>query len=290
MPDSSSFGSSDHTDAKRAAPEKRSAVRYYPGRDVSVQFGGSPPRANTSPELRVRIIILIDFSGTYVEANPPKVQVPEIIVIPSKGSEILMGDSAERVVILFIEQRYVCETAWLAITGVTRKYVSELAEKDLLAVSLIDRLRSISLRKRYPNAHYIEALGTVTAAHVLQNFFGDRTLADGRSGLPANARQRVVSYIDEHYAEEYDVGALARVSGYSRNHFQRLFKKSFEQTPRDYVRGCQVQQAITLLQTTTLKGLDVALACGFCDETQMARWFVRLRRCLPSAVRKTAGW
>jgi transcriptional regulator GlxA family with amidase domain len=51
-----------------------------------------------------------------------------------------------------------------------------------------------------------------------------------------------------------------------------------------------VQHAITLLQTTKLKGLDVALACGFCDETQMARWFGRLRRCLPSAVRKAASW
>lgn len=294
MPDSRSirspFLTANQPDAKRADLTACQIIRYYPGRDVSVQFGFSPSNFNTTAETRVRILLL--FDGACATGGPfaGKLHGPAVAVIASQEPDSLQAVLNEQIVTLFVESRFLRETASSTVTGVTRECVTEFAEKDALIAPLVEIFRAIFQRERYPNAQYIEALGTVTAAHVLHHFFGDEALADGRGGLPAEALQRVVSYIDEHYAEEYDVDALAYASGYSRNHFQRLFKKSFEQTPRDYVRGCQVQHAITLLQTTKLKGLDVALACGFCDETQMARWFGKLRGCPPSRVREAARW
>ncbi|MBI5769530.1 MAG: helix-turn-helix transcriptional regulator [Verrucomicrobia bacterium] len=196
----------------------------------------------------------------------------------------------EQTVTLIIEQRFLRETGSSSFKGVTVADLAELTREDELVAPVSNVFRQLSRGEQRQNSQYVEALGVVMAAHVLNYCFGSQVSTERRGCLPIDAEKRVVAYVDVHYAEEFDVDALARASGYSRNHFQRLFKNSFNQTPREYLRGRQVENAITLLQTTNLKGLDVALACGFCDETQMARWFGKLRGCPPSRVREASRW
>lgn len=290
------FLTSKQPDAKDTDGPKCPIIRYYPGRCVSVQFGLLPPNNNAFPETRARIILRFDVGAVGELAGLPMLDDPRFERLQGPAVFVLAADEAamadaltnEQTVTLFVEARFLRETASSEVAGVTVGDLVELGRKDALSALLVDVLRTLFQRPERPNSQYVEALGTVMAVRVLQHFFDGEAPADRRSGLPEASLQRVVAYVDEHYAEEFDVVALARASGFSRNHFQRLFKKSLNQTARTYVRDCQVKHAIKLLQTTTMKGLDIALACGFCDETQMARWFVKLRGCLPGQVRGAA--
>jgi AraC-like DNA-binding protein len=285
-------------DAKPFGSVSCPLIRYYPGRWVSVQFGMTSPHEDQSANTRARIRLRFDTTDPIeppctppsCDGQPSRLQGPTVSVLAAGEPDIIGAFPSDQSVTLFVEQCFLGQTVASDITAKHEEDLAALSSKDPLVVPLIDVFRILSRREQRGNAQYVEALGTVAAAHVLQLFFGSAVPADMQGGLSAEALQRVVSYIDSHYADEFDVEALARVSGFSRNHFQRLFKKSFKQTPREYVRGCQVQQAIILLQTTNLKGLDVALACGFCDETQMARWFGKLRGCPPGQVREAARW
>lgn len=194
----------------------------------------------------------------------------------------------ENVVTLHLEPRFVHETAKAEITGVTTGDVLRLGRRDALIVQLADAFRNLCYGEKRPTAIYIECIGTVMATHVLHNLFDGEAPIGRRGGLPIEALQRVVAHIDDHYREDYDLDALARIAGFSRNHFCRLFEKSLAQTPRSYYRGCQVEHAIVLLQTTEMKAIDIAQQCGFCDQTQMARWFWELRGMIPSEVRDAA--
>lgn len=273
-------------------------IRYFPGRCVSVQFGRTSSDKNQSADRRARIRLRFETTDTIerpcsplsCDGPPSRLQGPTVSVFAAGEPDIIEAFPSDQSVTLFVEHCFLRQTVAFDITAKPEGDLTTLSGKDPLVIPLIDVFRMLSHREQHRNAHYVEALGTVTAAHLLQCFFGRAVPADLRGGLSADSLQRVVSYIDGHYADEFDVEALARVSGYSRNHFQRLFKRSFAQTPREYIRGCQVQHAITLLQTTNLKGLDVALACGFCDETHMARWFGKLRGCPPGQVREAARW
>jgi AraC-like DNA-binding protein len=272
--------------------------RFFPGRQVSVRFGLSPPASHAIPETRARIILLLEtasaggviYTPPLRDVGPGHLQLPGVIVLAAGEPDVAAVQTNQETVTFLVEPRFLRETVSSEVTGATSVNLSELVYEDELIAPLANVFRKLSQSGQRRNAQYIEALGMVMAEHVLQCVFSGEAPADRRGGLPIEAEQRVVAYIDVHYADEFDVDALARASGYSRNHFQRLFKKSFNQTPRDYIRGCQVQHAITLLQTTSLKGMDVALACGFCDETQMARWFGKLRGCLPSQVREATRW
>ncbi len=300
MPDLRSIKPPFHTatqsEAKNSNGPKCPIYGYYPGPNVSIQFGLPRPDNHNTVERRVRIILLLEIAGVGGAICPPRccdprltqLQVPGVIVIGPGEPDIFRSFAAEQTVTLFVEPRFLHETASSDVTGVAVGSLTELSGRDELIAPLSDIFRKLSRREQRPNSQYVDALGIAMAAHVLHYFFDGEAPAERRGGLSVEACQRVVGYVDEHYAEEFDVDALTRVSGYSRNHFQRLFKKSFNQTPREYVRSCQVAHAIPMLQTTDLKGLDIALACGFCDETQMARWFVKLRGCLPGQVRGAA--
>lgn len=270
--------------------------RLIPGRGVSVQIGTRSFNDSPTNCAQVRILALLDANGSCeISFHAPdgewrkrRFDGTTIIVVGAWVPHILNGARDQNVALLLLEPRFVHETARSEITGVTTEYVATLGRRDALIVQSIDALRGLCRGERRPTALYVECIGTVMATHLLHTLFDGEAPADRRGGLPIEALQRVVTHIDIHYHEDYDLAKLARIAGFSRNHFCRLFEKSLGQAPRTYYRGCQVEHAIVLLQTTDLKAIDIAQQCGFCDQTQMARWFWDLRQINPSDVRSAA--
>lgn len=270
--------------------------KYYPGRGVSVRYGAPTVENPGAADPRVTIVILLEptaicelaWQTSAGESRQGRLQNPSVAVIGVRVPHTLRAADDKQIVTLYLESRFVQESTTAEVTGVTLRVLSGLGESDALIAQLTDVFRSLRRGERRSGALTVESVGTLMAEHLLQNLFDGEAPAERRSGLPTDAWQRVITYIDEHYTERFDLDALARISGFSRNHFLRLFRRSLDQTPREYVRGCQVQHAIGLLQTTRMKGIDIALACGFCDETQMARWFWALRRCVPGQARAAA--
>jgi AraC family transcriptional regulator len=66
----------------------------------------------------------------------------------------------------------------------------------------------------------------------------------------------------------------------------RAFRRSFGCTPADYVRQCRVEQAALLVRTTATALAEIALACGFVDQSHLNRAFVRTFATSPGAYRR----
>ncbi|MDP3073639.1 MAG: AraC family transcriptional regulator [Opitutaceae bacterium] len=287
----------DSLAAAAVAPAGKSIEAWLiPGRGVSVQIGARTSDESPTSCAQTRILALLDASAwCEISHQTPdgawrkqRFEGPKVIVIGAWVSHLLSWSSDDHVATLLLEPRFVHETAKAEIGGVTTGDVTLLGRRAALIVQSADALRSFCRGEKRPTALYVECIGTVLATHVLHSLFDGEAPIDRRGGLPIEALQRVIAHIDAHYHEDYDLTALARIAGFSRNHFCRLFEKSLAQTPRAYFRGCQVEHAIVLLQTTDLKAIDIATQCGFCDQTQMARWFWELRHTIPSEVRDAA--
>jgi AraC family transcriptional regulator len=271
-------------------------ARLFPGRGVSVMYGFPNHEGSSAGCAQVRVFVLFDagawceiaFQAPDGEWRTKHVEGTKVIVIGPHVRHALKWSGDEGVVTLLLEPRFVHETAKTNIEGVMTDDVFVLGHRDALIIQLTDAFRALCRGEKRPTALYVECIGTVMATHVLHLLFGGEAPIDRRGGLPVEALQRVIAHIDAHFAEDYDPDILARISGFSRNHFSRLFEKSLAQTPRTYYRGCQVEHAITLLQTSDMKAIDIAHKCGFCDQTQMARWFWNLRNISPSEVRAAA--
>ena len=59
---------------------------------------------------------------------------------------------------------------------------------------------------------------------------------------------RVIDYIEDNLQNEMDLASCARVCGYSRYHFLRLFKYVTGITPADYIRKRRISEIAKFYQ------------------------------------------
>ncbi|MFD2175868.1 GlxA family transcriptional regulator [Rhodobacter lacus] len=103
--------------------------------------------------------------------------------------------------------------------------------------------------------------------------------AGQRSALSVLIRSRnpgliaMVARMKAHLEDPLPLAELARVSGYSRRHVERMFLSVLGETPGDYYRGLRLDHGRNLLSTTDMPLIEVALACGFSTVAHFSRSF-----------------
>lgn len=82
------------------------------------------------------------------------------------------------------------------------------------------------------------------------------------------------------------IGDIATACGVSRSHFIRGFKDVTGVTPYQWRLHQRIERARDLLVGTRLPLADVAISCGFSDQSHMTRTFTRLTGAAPGAWRR----
>jgi AraC family transcriptional regulator, mar-sox-rob regulon activator len=88
-------------------------------------------------------------------------------------------------------------------------------------------------------------------------------------------QEEIVSRIQEHLKETAGRGAslksLARLAGYSKFHFLRLFKKHSGRTLQEYVNTCRLER-VEELRKSGRSQKDISEALGFSCPQSFSRW------------------
>jgi AraC-like DNA-binding protein len=95
-----------------------------------------------------------------------------------------------------------------------------------------------------------------------------------------------VSYLHEHYAEEIATETLAKRAGLSVSQFERIFRKAFGTSLRQYILRVRVERACRCLTDTDDTVAAIAVQCGFYDHAHFSRAFRSLMSVPPSEYRK----
>src|SRR5262245_26597129 len=74
---------------------------------------------------------------------------------------------------------------------------------------------------------------------------------------------RARAFIDACYDQPLDLERIAGEASFSRYHFIRLFKQTFDQTPHQYLIHRRIEQAKALLTTGELSVTEICFAVGF---------------------------
>ena len=101
-----------------------------------------------------------------------------------------------------------------------------------------------------------------------------------------DALRAVANEIDRRYAEPLPLDALARRAGMSKSTFKRAFTRLFEVSPGQYLLRVRLNAARRLLETTDKLISDIALECGYYDQSHFSRLFQRARGLTPGAYRR----
>ncbi|PGH55519.1 AraC family transcriptional regulator [Azospirillum palustre] len=96
-----------------------------------------------------------------------------------------------------------------------------------------------------------------------------------KSGLAAWQMRRVTAYIDTHLAGSIRNRDLAAAAKLSCGYFCQSFKDSFGCPPHSYILRRRVERAKELLETSITPLSQIALDCGFSDQSHFSRIFRR---------------
>jgi AraC-like DNA-binding protein len=104
--------------------------------------------------------------------------------------------------------------------------------------------------------------------------------------VPGTKFGPVLAYIRDHYHSTITNQQLARLAHMSVRTFERRFHASFHLTPQEYLRRLRMSMASRALVYTSHRLADVALRCGFGDQSHFTREFRRHFGRTPRAYRE----
>ncbi len=96
----------------------------------------------------------------------------------------------------------------------------------------------------------------------------------------------LLTYIDEHYAEDLTVSAAAAQLSYSVPHFCKFFKQAVGMSFTAYLNDLRLRQAATALKAGDQDITNILLDCGFASPTYFFRLFKQKYGMTPLKYRK----
>ncbi len=134
---------------------------------------------------------------------------------------------------------------------------------------------------------YGESLGTALAARLAWNYAVSKpSLEFKANGLSSLQLARVIDYMKVNLAQDLSILDLATLTGMSESHFSRSFKQSVGIAPYQYLIQQRVERAKQLLKQPAISISDIALDCGFANQTHLTKVFRQMTGTTPKAYQK----
>ena len=152
-----------------------------------------------------------------------------------------------------------------------------------LATALLDQVERANER----SALFIDHIALAFCAHVMRAY-GDVAVTDDitRGGLSPWQLHRVLDFLSAHLSDDPTVAELARECGLSSGYFSRAFRRTTGVTPHQWLIRKRVERARQLLLGDGLGLSDIALVCGFVDQSHFTRVFAKFEGDSPGKWRQ----
>ncbi len=143
----------------------------------------------------------------------------------------------------------------------------------------------VDVAREYPNSPIQTHLSVL--AHFAE-WFGELRARDSvvKSGLAPWQERRSKEMMRASLDSDLSIAAIAAECRLTPSHFGRYFKRSTGVTPYQYLTGLRLEAAKRLMLTTQRSLAEIALACGFSDQSYFTRIFSRDVGTSPAAWRR----
>ena len=104
--------------------------------------------------------------------------------------------------------------------------------------------------------------------------------------ISVKAIEVAINYIDKNYMNKITLSDLAEMSHFSPIYFHKLFYDTTGVTPYDYVLDKRIEEAKQLLSITNIPISDIAVCCGYADQSYFGKVFKTATGKTPLRFRK----
>jgi len=170
--------------------------------------------------------------------------------------------------------------------GKTKPVPTQIGFRDDAIAGLVRLLEQEARSGGLSGRLYVEHLTYALSSRLLSTYPEKEQIRRAENRLSPVRLRRVIERMRTDLESELTLKALAQESGYSRNHFLRMFRAATGFSPHQYLLNLRVETAQAMLKDRSTKLIDIALACGFSSHAQFSRVFRRVVGITPSEYRR----
>jgi len=145
-----------------------------------------------------------------------------------------------------------------------------LPGEQLIQIKALTNIMERELHKRRPGFQLMAVGHFMILVTLLARFYSEKPASDAHKVLQLG---EAISYLENHFAEEPDIDALARIAHMSRRSFFRAFAEVTGQSPVRYLHHLRVMKAVEMLEMSDKNITETAYDCGFQDSNYFSRRF-----------------
>lgn len=124
------------------------------------------------------------------------------------------------------------------------------------------------------------------ATHIATTYGGMTPGKVRRNSLAPWQVKRAKEMLAANLTKDLSLLEVADACGLSLSYFSRAFKAATGMTPHGWLQACRIERARDLLRGTGQPLADIALSCGFADQSHFTRIFRRATGQGPGAWRR----
>jgi AraC family transcriptional regulator len=134
---------------------------------------------------------------------------------------------------------------------------------------------------------FVDYVTLAVCAH-LADTYGDglQPAARSKGGLTTAQARRAKDLLADNCNGDILLSDIARECGLSRQYFTKAFKATTGTTPHRWLQQHRIEMAKGLLRDTSLPIVDIAIKCGFADQSHLTRVFAAFAGNSPAAWRR----
>jgi AraC family transcriptional regulator len=123
--------------------------------------------------------------------------------------------------------------------------------------------------------------------HFAQHYGGMRIRSQSTRGALAPWQLRLAKeMLTAHLGSRVSIAQISSECGLSASHFARAFKCSTGMSPYRWLVGRRIEKAADLLRRSALSVAEIALICGFSDQSHLTRIFGTTKGATPGRWRR----
>lgn len=135
---------------------------------------------------------------------------------------------------------------------------------------------------------FVDHLGLALHAHLIHRY-GNRAPPPARQAgrLATWQARRAKDFLLANLAADVTIEQAADQCSLSRSHFIKAFRHTTGLTPHQWLTARRIERGRELMQTTTMSLAEIAMDCGFADQSHFNRVFLKVCGISPGAWRRS---
>ncbi len=170
-------------------------------------------------------------------------------------------------------------------------FLERTARYFALAETPTDFGEAVSSRiatKIYQEFRYTDEWSSLIVEGLMFELLGEavRSSKNNYQAKPPIWLNQTLELLHDRFRESLSLGEIAASVGIYETHLSREFKRYYNSTVGDYLRRLRIEFACRLISTSNAPLSEIALACGFADQSHFTKTFGQVMEMSPAIYRK----